>query len=96
VIDLLGFVYDVAKDVKEYLTWKEEEKLIDFNWPVKSGFQAKAEGDGLKIAWSRPDRIASRELDGYEIVYEVDKPKRIRRRLVLKDGSVLIGKRQQA
>lgn len=96
MIELLGLLYDVAKGVKDYLKWDEEEKLVDFNWPEKSGFKAKAESDGLQIAWSRPDRVASRELDGYEILYEIDKLKRVRRKLVLKDGSVLIGKRQHA
>lgn len=93
MIDLLGFLYDVAKDIKAYLEWDEEAKLVDFNWPEKSGLKAKAEADDMKIAWCRPDKIASRQLDGYEIVYEVDKIKRVRRKLVLKDGLVLIGKR---
>jgi hypothetical protein len=94
VIDLLGFLYDVAKDIKGYLEWKEEEKLVDIKWPEKSGFKEKAQADGMEISWSRPDKLESRKLDGYEIVYELDKKSRIRRRLVLRDGLILIGKRK--
>jgi hypothetical protein len=61
MIDLLGFIYDVAKDVKDYLKWDEEEKLVDFNWPAKSGFQERAEADGLKnrMVASGPRRFAT-------------------------------------
>ncbi|HST12239.1 MAG TPA: hypothetical protein VLL05_17830 [Terriglobales bacterium] len=96
MIELLGVIYDVAKGVKDYLTWNEEEKLVDINWPTKSGLKARAEADGWQIQWCRPDRVASLELDGYEILYEMDKLKRIRRKLVLYDGSVLVRKRQAA
>ena len=94
MIDLLGFLYDVAKDVKDYLEWKEEQKLVDIKWPEKSGFKEKAEADGMEISWSKPDKLESRKLDGYEIVYELDKKSRTRRRLVLRDGLILIGKRK--
>ena len=93
MIDLLAFIYDVP-DIND-LDWDEEEKLVDSNWPVRSGFQKKAEAEGLKIAWSHPDRGAS-ELAGYWPVYEYDRFNQIRRKLVLSDGSVLVGKRQHA
>lgn len=93
MIDLLGFLYEVAKDVKDSLKWKEEVKLVDIKWPEKSGFKQKAEADGMEISWSKPDKLESRKLDGYDIVYELDKKNRIRRRLVLRDGLILIGKR---
>lgn len=94
MIDLLGLLYDVGKDIKKYLEWAEEEKLVDFNWPATSGFQAMAKNDRLSLLWSRPENIASRASVGYEIVYEIDKPRHIKRKLVLKDGSVLVGKRK--
>jgi hypothetical protein len=94
MIDFLAFIYDV-EDIND-LDWDDEEKVVDLNWPARSGFQAKAEADGLKLAWSHPDRIASRELAGYWPVYEFDRFNQIRRKLVLSDGSVLVGKRQHA
>ncbi|MBK7899476.1 MAG: hypothetical protein KA603_10330 [Azonexus sp.] len=93
MIDILGFAYTVAKDINEYLKWTEEEKLVDFSWPEKSGLKASYEANGYSIAFVRPDRIASLQLDGTEIVYEIDKRKRIKRRVVLRDGLVLVGTR---
>lgn len=93
MIDLFGLLYDVAKDIKAYLEWDEEEKLVDFDWPQKSGLAARAEADDMTLTWCWPDKIGLRQLDGYEIVYEVDKVKHVRRKLILRDGLVLIGKR---
>jgi hypothetical protein len=92
MIDLLGFIYDVAKDIKEHYTWKDQEKLVDFSWPEKSGLKAKVEEKGMKMAWCRPDRVASLQLDGWKHIFEFDEKARIRSTLVLKDGLVLMGK----
>ena len=96
MIDLLGFFYEVAKDIKDYLTWEENEKLVDTRWPEKSGLQKMAEADGMTLKWCRADRLASLQLDGYEIFYEIDKSKRVRNKIVLHDGSVLVGRRDYA
>ena len=92
MLELLGFVYGIAKDLKGYLEYEEENKLVDHSWPAKSSFDEKWKEKGYKLKWSRPDKIESRRLDGWEILYEVDKIKRVRRRIVLRDGMVLIGK----
>lgn len=94
MIDFLGFLYELAKDLKGHLEWKEEDKLVNIKWPEQSGFKGKAAAAGLEISWSRPDKVESRKLDGYEVVYEVDQKTRVRRRLVLRDGLVLIGRRK--
>ena len=93
MIELAGLLYSFAKDLGSYASWDEEEKLVDFQWPDASGFKANAENEGYAVAWSRPDKIASRMLEGYEILFEVDKIKRVRFRLVLRDGLTLIGKK---
>ena len=92
MIELLGFIYGLAKDLKDYIKYSEEEKLVDINWPEKSGFKETWENKGYVLYWSRPDKIASKQLDGWEILYEIDKIKRIRSRMVLNDGLILIGK----
>lgn len=92
MFNFLGVLYDVAKDVKEYLEWDEEAKLVSSDWVEKSGFRKEAEKNGISLRWSRPEKIESRLIDSYEVMYEIEKIKRVRRKLVLKDGSVLIGK----
>jgi hypothetical protein len=96
VIELLGLVYEIAKDLKDRLKWDEQEKQIDRDWLDKSGFEKALIEMGYKLYWSRPDSIATRELDGYSVVYELDQAKRIRYRLVRYDGTTLIGKLDQA
>ncbi|KQW76334.1 hypothetical protein [Methylibium sp. Root1272] len=93
MIDLLGFLYEIGKDLKEHHEWKEEDKLVDLPWVQKSGFDKSAEANGYKLCWSRPDRIESLKLDGYEVMFELDRSARTRRRLVARDGLVLVGKK---
>ena len=45
------------------------------------------------LRWCSPDKLPTRLIEGYEVVYEIDKVKRIRRRLTMRDGVILIGKR---
>lgn len=93
MFEFLGLLYDLAKDLKDFLKWEEEEKLVSMDWVEKSGFGKEAEKNGITLRWSRPDKVVSRVLDGYEVMHEIDKSKRVRRKLILKDGAVLIGKR---
>ncbi len=93
MIEFAGLIYDVVKDLKDYWAWEEKEKLVEIHWPELSGFQKRAEADGLRLSWSKPDKVATRELDGYEVMYEVNKLKRERNKLVTRDGLVLLGKR---
>ena len=93
MFEILGLMYSFVKDVGEYLEWDEEEKRVDSEWLEKSGFKTTAEKSGLTLRWSTPEKLESRLLEGYEILYEIEKLKRKRRRLVRRDGSILIGKR---
>jgi hypothetical protein len=92
MIELAGVLYSLAKELGSYLSCDEEEKLVDIRWPETSGFKSDAEKIGYRIAWSTPEKIESRKLAGFEVLYEIDKLKRIRRRIFLRYGLKLIGK----
>lgn len=95
MIELAGLAYDLVKDLAKYLEWKEEAKLVDFKWPEYSGFKAKVEESGKTVFWSKPDQVERRIHEGCELAYEIDQAKRIRRRIVLRDGLVLMSKAKQ-
>ena len=38
---MLSLLYKIGKDIKEYLTWKEQDKLIDSEWLTISGTEEK-------------------------------------------------------
>lgn len=90
--EALGFIYEVAKDLGKIFEWKEVDKLVDAQWLEASGFRATAEANGYVLRWSRADRVASHGLSGYQVMFEFDDAARERRRLVLRDGSLLLGK----
>lgn len=73
--------------------WIEETIVVDSKWPVASGFQKKLESQGYKIRWSRPEKVPSRRAEGYEVVFDIDSVAKKKRRIELKDGSLLIRKR---
>ena len=86
--------YKDGKAIKEHFEVKQiAPKLVDMDWVQKSGFDKASADAGYTLAWSNPDRVASREIDGYEVMYEIDKDARTKRKLVLYDGLVLLGKR---
>lgn len=68
MVEWLGLIYEVAKDIKNYLKWDEESKTVDREWLEKSGFGKEMENHGYKLYWLRPEKIESRKLDGYEII----------------------------
>jgi hypothetical protein len=91
MLDLLGVFYDVTKDVKAYFAWKDgTDQLVDINWPQTSGLQAEAAKAGFALRWVRPDEVETRKLEGYEVVLKHDMNERIRRRLVVRGGLVLM------
>lgn len=93
MFEYVGLLYGLAKDIKNYFNWKDEIKLVSFDWVEKSGFKKEAEKQGITLRWSQPDKIETRILDGYDIMYEFEKINRVRKKIILDDGSVLIGKR---
>lgn len=92
MIEWLGIAYEIAKDVKDRLKWEEQTKEVDRDWLDKSGFAKHVTDLGIRLYWSRPDSIATHELDGWSVAYELDQKNRIRYRLVRYDGSTLLGK----
>lgn len=91
-----GLLYSVGKDVHGYLKWEVKDKLVDREWLEKSGFLAQCVADGIELGWVNAERVASKELDGWAVLYELDKPNRIRYRLVRKGEEVptLMGKQK--
>ncbi len=90
----MSLIYTLIKDVVGYLEWDEDEpKLVDWQWLEASGMRQESADQGIELKWCSPEKLESRLLSGNEIIFEVDKVKRSRRRIVLKDGLVLIGKK---
>ncbi len=94
-IEVAKDAYEAIKSVKDYLEVKEgEPKLVDMCWVKKSGFEDKMKEMGYGLRWTAPDKVPSRELEGYELMLEIDKDKKVKRKLALKDQSILMGKRR--
>jgi hypothetical protein len=93
MIDILGFLYEIGRDLKKHYEWKIEDKLVDLEWIQCSGFEKAAESQGWRLYWSRADKVESRKFAGYEVMFELDNSARVRRRLVTRDGMILLGKK---
>ncbi len=92
MIEHLGTFFEIGKMVKDYFTWKEETKLVDMLWLEKSGFGERLRNKGYKCRWSNSDRVETRKLDGYEIIYEIDEKSKTKKKITNKSGQILIGK----
>ena len=97
MIEILGLLYGLGKDLKQYFEWDVKDKLVDSQWLDLSGFRDQMEKTGYDLRWSVEKKVESWLLSGYEIVYEIEKIKRVRRRIVRgpKDNPlILIGKKE--
>lgn len=92
MIEYAGLLYGFLKDLKKFLSFEEEDKLVEMSWLKESGFGDAAEKSGFDLRWTVPKKVETRKLDGYQILYEIDDKARKKRRIVLEDGTVLMGK----
>ena len=71
------------------------ELFVDFQYPVKCGSQQKLEQSGYRVSWAGTSRLASLELDGWEVVIEKDIQGRARSFYLRdpRDNQVLVKKR---
>ncbi len=54
MIEFLGLLYGVAKDIKDYIAWDEDVKLVDREWLETSGFcQTMRDKRAADIGYSR-------------------------------------------
>jgi hypothetical protein len=53
------------------------EQFVDFQYPVKSGIQKRLEETGYQVGWINVSRLASLELDGWEVAIENDRQGRL-------------------
>jgi len=97
MIEILGLLYGIGKDLKKYFEWDVEDKLVDSQWLDLSGFRDQMEQAGYVLRWSVEDKVESWLLKGYELVYAIEKSRRVRSRIVRgpKDNPlILIGKKR--
>lgn len=92
MIEFASLAYGLLKDIAKFLTLEEEDKVVDLQWLEKSGFGQAARDSGFDIHWVRLNKVESRKLDGYQIMYEVDELARKKRRLVVNNELILMGK----
>ncbi|MET3461439.1 hypothetical protein [Variovorax atrisoli] len=96
IVEILGALYAPLKDLyRHHTSYPEKDKLVDFQWPESSGFSAKLREQGWDVKWSRPDLVARRIDEDWQVMYEIDEKNKVIYRLVLRDGLVLIGKRSE-
>ncbi len=94
---MIELLYVLAKDIKEYLEWNKDIKVVDREWLEKSEFDKHMGEQGYTLYWSKPEKIETRKLEGYEIMYEIDKKNRIKLRIERRSGGdslVLMGKKK--
>ena len=80
--------------LRDWLKWDELEPLqVDAKWIETAQDQDVIPADQTYV-WSNVDKVETRALAGtHEIVWIVDKMKRTRRKVIRRDGSVLMAKK---
>ncbi|GGP22478.1 hypothetical protein [Silvimonas iriomotensis] len=88
-----GVFYSRPKADADWMRWKETPPRTVANHALaRPEFAAQLQVAQLKLHWTTQRKLADREADGYQILYELDRRNRVRRRLALYDGSFLLAK----
>lgn len=79
----MDFLYNLFKDLIGYFKIKDEDKLVEFDYPVQVGISDKS-------FWCNPEKLDRRLKEGYEIYYQNDSKTRKRYRFHNKTDQVLL------
>ncbi|RKP48262.1 hypothetical protein [Trinickia fusca] len=90
-LSLAGVVYTALKDIKaKYFDWKEEDKIVDVEWLERKDIKAELLAQGFELKRCSRNRLDVRVEEGWEEVCEPDEKNKVIKRLVFRDGGVLI------
>lgn len=79
---------------RERNRFTEQEKEVTSAWWEASDLKKECEAKGFRsFAWSNSDRVAEREADGAEIIYEINLDRKVKFKLVNRSAQVLIGRK---
>lgn len=79
----MDFLYNLLKDLIGYFKFKDEDKLVEFNYPEQQGFSDKS-------FWCNAEKLDRRLKEGYKIYYEKDTKTRRQYRFINKSNQILL------
>ncbi|MDR3427021.1 hypothetical protein [Silvimonas sp.] len=95
--EVSGVFYSRPKAGAIWSRWKETApKLVTNQWLAQPEFLEQSQAANLKLHWTTQRKLAEREQDGFEMLFELDRLNRVRRKLILYDGSMLLAKEADA
>lgn len=90
-IAAIHYFHDKWKDRNRFT---EEEKAVTSAWWEESDLKKEYEANGFRaFSWSNSDRVAERQAEGADVIYLVDKERKVKAKLVNRSGQVLIGRK---
>ena len=69
MIEILGLLYGLGKDLGKYIEWDVEDKLVDRECLELSRFKDHMRIEEYELAWSRLEKVDSRLLSGFEVAF---------------------------
>lgn len=79
----MDFIYNLLKDLFNFIRYKDEDKLIALTDPEQWGIPDQ-------VVWCNPERLESLLQNGYAVYYKKDKIHRKRYRYVNKARQILL------
>lgn len=97
MIEYLGFLYSLCKDIKKFFIskykYKDDVKTVDDEYVKKFILKDKDPGNYLHFSWCYEDKIEIKKADGYDYHYSFDEKEKKRFIFKNKDGLYLIVKK---
>lgn len=92
MVEYLGLIYGIIKDIKEYFKYVESEKMVDNSYVEQLKKKHESDGENISFYWSDEDKLEVRKAKGWDYYYQVDKNKKKKFILKNKTGQILIAK----
>lgn len=85
MLEYAGLLYGILKDVISYNKYSIQELPVDRDYLLKSGIALDSNEKNIELHWSRPEKVPTRQIDGWDFYYGIDEKNKIKYKLRLKD-----------
>lgn len=94
VIGGIGLLKDLIKTYQDWKQWEEKDMYVDEEWLPLVVEQGILDGALEDYHYSSPEKVATREAKGtHSTVYVIDKRKKLRSRVLRKEGELVLMKK---
>lgn len=93
MIEWLGFIYGIFKDLKKYHTYEDGTKKVNAEYVEYLKKKLKESGENFRFYWSNEEEVEARKVKGWDCYYQIDEKKKKKYLLLNKSDQILMAQK---